>query len=344
MRGWRSPGTAALRRRLAAEAESERTGVPADELLGRLAEDRALLADDGSPSRRRLLAGAGATGLAAAAQLAVGAPRAAAAKATAPRIAIVGGGLSGLRAAHWLWNVKGLRATVHEANPDRLGGRMWSLRGWFDAGQVVEHGGAFINTDHNALRNLVNSLGLGLYEVAGGNQTHGDVYWSDGIYTYAEASDDWAEVWKVFKDTLATAPYPQTRAANTEAGVALDHMTVDEWIDANIPGGTGGRFGSIMRSNSIAEYGLDPWEQSALNLVYLLGGTARTASTPSTAPTSGSPWRGATTRSSPGWPPSSLRARCGWMTPWWPPGATPTGRPRSASAPAGRSPTSSPTG
>jgi monoamine oxidase len=148
---------------------------------------------------------------------------------------------------------------------------MWSLRGWFDAGQVVEHGGAFINTDHNALRNLVNSLGLGLYEVAGGNQTHGDVYWSNGIYTYAEASEDWAAVWRVFKDALAAAPYPQTRAAHTEAGVVLDNMTVDEWIDANIPGGTTGRFGSIMRSNSIAEYGLDPSEQSALNLVYLLG-------------------------------------------------------------------------
>jgi monoamine oxidase len=272
MRGWRSPATAALRRRLAAEERAERTGEPAEELLGALADRRARMARDADgPTRRQLLTGAGVAGVAAAAGVVGGARPAAAAKPTAPHVAVVGAGLSGLRAAHWLWKVKGLRSTVYDANPDRLGGRMWSLRDHFDAGQTVEHGGAFINTDHNALRNLVNSLGLGLYEVGGGNQTYGDVYWADGIYSYAEASQDWSAVWRVFKDALASAPYPQTRAAHTAAGVELDHMTVDEWIDANIPGGTSGRFGAIMRSNSIAEYGLDPSEQSALNLVYLLG-------------------------------------------------------------------------
>jgi monoamine oxidase len=160
---------------------------------------------------------------------------------------------------------------VYEAD-ERIGGRCWTLRDHFASGQIVEHGGAFINTDHNALRNLVNSLGLSLYEVNGGNQSpYGDVYWASGLYTYEQASTDWAAAWRTFKDALAAAPYPQTYFAKTAAGMALDRMTVDQWIDANIAGGTSGRFGAIMRSNSIAEYGLDPGEQSALNLVYLLG-------------------------------------------------------------------------
>jgi monoamine oxidase len=176
-----------------------------------------------------------------------------------------------VRAAHWLWKVKGLRATVYEAS-DRIGGRCWTLRDHFDAGQVAEHGGAFINTDHNAIRNLVNSLNLSLRDVGGGNQPpYGDTYWVDGRYSYEEANADWALAWRAFKDALAAAPYPQTVSSQTAAGRALDAMTVDEWIDQNLPGGLAGRFGRIMRSNAIAEYGLDPGDQSALNLVYLLG-------------------------------------------------------------------------
>ena len=40
-----------------------------------------------------------------------------------------------------------------------------------------------------------------------------------------------------------------------------------------------------MRSNAMAEYGLDPRQQSALNLVYLLGWNAQNSLAPSTAAT-----------------------------------------------------------
>ncbi len=270
MRG-HTTGTTAVRRILRAHAVSEATGIGVDEVLEG--------ACDGPPRRRRvtrrqLLGGAAAAGAGAVATGLGAAPAAAAPGGkSAPSVAVVGAGLAGLRAAHWLWKVKGIRSTVYEADDSRLGGRCWTLRGYFDHGHTVEHGGAFINTDHNAIRNLVNSLGLGLYEVGGGNQPpYGDVYWVDGApYTYDEANEDWGEVWRVFKDALAAAPYPQTAFSRTDAGLALDAMTVDDWIAANIPGGLSGRFGRIMRSNAIAEYGLDPDEQSALNLVYLLG-------------------------------------------------------------------------
>ncbi len=275
----RTSGTRALRRIMGAQQMSERTGVPAGEILARADAARAergadperydaQRAERGTLTRREVLVGGAAT----VGALALGsAAPATAAKPSAPAVVIVGAGLSGLRAAHWLWKVKGIRSTVYEGNT-RVGGRVWTLRDHFAAGQIVEHGGAFINTDHNALRNLVNSLGLGLREVGGGNQPpYGDTYWVDGRYTYEEATADWGQCWRAFKDALAVAPYPQTVTSRTAAGVALDAMTVDEWIDQSIPGGVNGRFGAIMRSNSIAEYGLDPDEQSALNLVYLLG-------------------------------------------------------------------------
>ena len=99
----------------AAHEESERLRMPVDEVLGRSGEaDRR--------TRREVLVGAG--GLAAGAALARS-PAAALAFRIAklqahPRIAIVGGGLAGLRCAHLLWTGRAGdptdRDAVYEAN------------------------------------------------------------------------------------------------------------------------------------------------------------------------------------------------------------------------------------
>lgn len=243
--------TSRLRATLAAHAEADRTGVDVAEILGR-----------GVPRRRLLSAALAAPMLVP--TVAVG--------GRDPSVLIVGAGLAGVRAAHWLYKVKGVRSTIYEGST-RAGGRCYSLRGFFDDGIVVEHGGALINTDHTLVRNLANSLHLSLYESNGGNQEPGgDRYWIDGVdYPYDSANDDWGQVWRAMRDALRDAPYCQTYAYHTTAGQQLDHMTVDEWLEANVPGGLGSRFAKLMRSNAIAEYGLDPDEQSALNLIYLLG-------------------------------------------------------------------------
>ncbi len=258
-----TPLTRQIRRTLAAHARSAQSGTPVEEILGDAAE--------APMSRRTFLRTAGVAGLAGAA-LAFGVRPRTARGAAAPSVVIVGAGLAGVRAAHWLYKVKGIAATVYEGNT-RAGGRCWSLRDYFDDGVVVEHGGQLINTDHNAIRNLVSSLGLSLIEVDGGAyQNRVDRYWIDGAdYPYDAANADWGQVWSAMKDALKAAPFPQTFDSNTPAGVALDNMTVDEWLAANVPGGLSSRFAKLMQSNVIAEYGMDPDRQSALNLVYLLG-------------------------------------------------------------------------
>lgn len=219
-------------------------------------------------SRRRLLGGALAVGAAAAT---AGLPRRAAAAPAAPSIVIVGAGLAGVRAAHWLYKVKGIKAALYEGS-SRVGGRCSSLRGFFDDGVTVEHGGAFINTEHNTVRNLATSLGLNLYVSNGGNQAPGkDKYWIDGAeYLYSTANTDWGQVYQAFKSAGQAAPYPQKYNSHTAAGQALDNQTVDQWLDANIPGGLSSRFAKLMQSNAVAEYGMEPSQQSALNLIYLL--------------------------------------------------------------------------
>lgn len=269
LRANHSPGTAQVRRILAAHREADRTGRPVEEVLGQAAEHAAEQERVG-PSRRAVLG----AGLGAAAVAATGLMRqpAAAAPATAPRVVIVGAGLAGLRAAHWLYKVKGITASLYEGNT-RAGGRCYSLRNYFDDGAVVEHGGAFINTDHNATRNLASTLGLQLDVVSGGNyRGWKDKYWIDGVdYPYDAANADWGQVYQAMRGALTSAPYCQTFDSHTAAGVALDNMTVDEWLAANVPGGLSSRFAKLMQSNVMSEYGLEPDQQSALNLVYLLG-------------------------------------------------------------------------
>src|SRR4029077_12637863 len=87
-------------------------------------------------SRREFLKRAGVTGAAVAVAGPVAFSRPANA-ATAPSIAIVGGGIAGLNAALTLAD-KGVPFTIYEASPDRIGGRMHSDTGYFSNGQVAE--------------------------------------------------------------------------------------------------------------------------------------------------------------------------------------------------------------
>jgi monoamine oxidase len=286
-----TPLTARIGRIIRAHGEADRRGIPVDDVLGEAAAARAEAADPGSttrsgvrPSRRDALRVAGIAGAGAALALAGPAPAFAGGQAKpgpAPSVGIVGAGLAGVRAAHWLWKTKGIASTLFEGSA-RAGGRCYSLRGYFDEGIVVEHGGALINTDHNAIRNLASSLGLSLDVVAGGSyQGWVDKYWIDGAdYPYDDANDDWGQVYQAMKADLAAAPYCQTYDAHTAGGVALDSMTVDDWLAAKVPGGLSSRFAKLMQSNVMAEYGLESHRQSALNLVYLLGWNAQNSLAP----------------------------------------------------------------
>jgi monoamine oxidase len=80
--------------------------------------------------------------------------------ATAPRIAVVGGGLAGLTATYRLKQA-GYVAQLYEARTDRLGGRCWSDT-FPGSNLVYEHGGELIDTGHINIRHLAQELGLDL--------------------------------------------------------------------------------------------------------------------------------------------------------------------------------------
>src|SRR3954453_7006734 len=107
--------------------------------------------------------------------------------ATAPRIAVVGGGLAGLTCAYRLKQA-GYAAQVYEAS-DRVGGRCWSIRGVWAEGQMAEHGGELIDQGHTAIRQLAQQLGLKLDNLLSGEANGTEpFYLFDGRrYPYTQA-------------------------------------------------------------------------------------------------------------------------------------------------------------
>ncbi len=143
----RTPFFAALQRAFTLAAVARRPGAaPLDEL-----------ADPAFPRRRALLAGLAATAL-------PGLPRPALARRDA-RIAVVGGGLAGLVAAHRLVEAGATAVTLYEANT-RTGGRVLSARGVLGEGIVAELGGSFINSEHADMLALAREFGLALEDGA----------------------------------------------------------------------------------------------------------------------------------------------------------------------------------
>ena len=217
-------------------------------------------------SRRRFVQGMAAT-----AAVAATPAWAAAVLQNESRIAIVGGGLAGLACAYAL-HKQGMTVTVYEA-ATRLGGRCLTNRLAF-GGQYVEEGGEFIDSSHQHIRGLANELGLQLddagdaYDLARGEP----IYFIDGApYPAAAVFNDLVAIRNRVLADLAAAPFPTTWNHYTARGYELDHMSITQWMTLYVPGGPASRLGRLLNAAYVNEFGAECAQQSALNLVYLLG-------------------------------------------------------------------------
>jgi monoamine oxidase len=226
-------------------------------------------------SRRELLTRTGAVGAA----VALGGPLALARSARAagaPRIAIVGGGIAGLTAALTLQDA-GVYADVYESS-GRVGGRMHSDwqefgTGYWANGQQAELCGELIDSDHKTILQLAQRFKLPTVDLlqAQPNGTE-DTYWIFGAdYPYAQASIDFKPVHNTLQGQVQAAGYPTLYNSFTPTGQFFDRMTLYDWISNYVPGGHGSRFGALLNAAYNEEYGAETTDQSALNLIYLLG-------------------------------------------------------------------------
>ena len=219
-------------------------------------------------SRRQFLRGAGAAGagLVAAGALGVGSALPAAAKGT-PTIAIVGGGLAGLSCAHLLAK-RGVPSTVYEAREKRLGGRCWTLRGFFENEQTGEHHGQYIDSRHRQLRRLAAELDIDLIDtfeqsfpagdrsflwIDGQDRNPGKVFADFDIF-YERLSADYERIGSYFCHEAG----PRARR--------FDQLTMLEWFEQNLPGGSDSFLGQALGIFMTSFFGLDPQDMSPTNL------------------------------------------------------------------------------
>jgi len=188
---------------------------------------------------------------------------------THPRIVIVGAGCAGLTCAYRLQQA-GLQARVLEAGT-RVGGRMFSLRRVFPEGQLAELGGEFIDTNHTSLLGLAQELSLTLVDlVAADDDLETDFFSFDQRRVPFEemveafrpvAERILADLATLDDDAMITYKHPN----NAEA---LDQLSLAEWLDTR---GATGVMRAVLDVAYVGEYGLDTEEQSALNLLLLIG-------------------------------------------------------------------------
>src|SRR5437773_2790361 len=222
-------------------------------------------------TRRDFLKAAGATAGAAA----LSGPIAAFA-APPPRIAIVGGGIAGLNAALTLQDA-GYSSSVFEAS-SRVGGRMHSdspLLGGatWENNQVSEHCGELIDSGHKTILKLASRFKLATTDLLGAEPNHSDDTYSffGKYYTREQANADFNAVYNAVHKDANAAGYPTTYKIHTDAGIALDRLSVYDWIESRVPGGHKRPMGQLLDVAYNIEYGNVTTQQSSLNLIYLLG-------------------------------------------------------------------------
>jgi monoamine oxidase len=218
--------------------------------------------------RQALVLGAAAT--AACATKARQAPSAAAA---AGPVVIIGGGAAGLTVAYRLAQA-GRRATLYEAQP-RYGGRMLTKRNFTSEGMFCELGGELVDTGHEALISLAKELGVGVQRLVPENAPSADVYDIAGVVHRgrdmidpATGTGAFAKIAAVIardQDSLLTADDEWTPRAR-----ALDAMSLKDYLETLRPL-TEDWVIAALDLAYLGEYGLPAAEQSALNLVDIIG-------------------------------------------------------------------------
>ena len=251
-----------VRQLASVNAEAHRRGVDLERVIDQRRQ-KAL-------TRRRFLGTAAKASLLTALGGANGFVRPAAAGASAS-IAIVGGGLAGLTCA-WRLRRAGLRATIYEAS-GHLGGRCQTRRNYFEDGQIAERGGELIDTGHVALQRLAGELGLLLDDLLAAEPpgTEPFYYFQGKSYSFDEATRDFQQIDRALRADVTAAGYPTLYNHYTPRGRELDRTSIVDYLSQIVPGGVNSPLGQLLDVAYNIEYGAETNEQSALNLLYLLG-------------------------------------------------------------------------
>lgn len=180
-------------------------------------------------------------------------------------VAVVGAGIAGLHCAMRLREAD-VDVTVYDMQ-NRVGGRMFTGRGLFAEDQICELGGELIDSNHATLFALAEELEIDLddrLEDADGVAL--DTYYIDGEIVPDELIlEQFQAVAGVMADDALAADEDE------EAYAALDETSLDAYFQEKVPVAEYPELHAILQVAYRGEFGLENDQQSALNMLYLIG-------------------------------------------------------------------------
>lgn len=182
----------------------------------------------------------------------------------AARVVVVGAGLAGLHCAYRLMQA-GVSATVYEA-ATRVGGRTFTARGEFPDGQIAELGGELIDSNHTTMHALAAEFGIELDDRFADQAATAEVWWVAGARVPEET------VVEQFS-AVAGRMLADLEAADGDEDLlaALDATSLADYLDEVTPPADYPELHALLTSAYRGEFGRETNEQSALNLIYLIG-------------------------------------------------------------------------
>lgn len=186
-----------------------------------------------------------------------------------PRVVVVGAGLAGLSCAYRLHQA-GITADLYEAHPTRVGGRCWTARE-FAEGQIGEHGGEFIDSDHAHIQRLARELDLKLDDLSDRSGGHSLLYVDGRIRSQRAGYRGYGATLRKLQDVARRTGY--ARSYSNASARAFDRRSAGRWIARNVPASRP-RLRELMREYLSEEFGLDAGRLTATDLLYLTEGPA----------------------------------------------------------------------
>jgi len=189
------------------------------------------------------------------------------------RIAIVGGGTSGLVVA-WRLAGAGIASDIYESS-GRTGGRMFTLRNFTPEGQFCELGGELVDSNHAALIALCGELGIAIQRLRAEGDASSDLYDIGGKqYVVGDLLDPQSQT-GAFIPVAARIAADQAALLDadenwTDRAHKLDAMPLSTYLES-LATSTDRWVIDLLALAYHAEYGIPLDQQSSLNLVDFIG-------------------------------------------------------------------------
>jgi len=183
-----------------------------------------------------------------------------------PKILIVGAGMAGLAAAHHLRRA-GLDPLIIEGS-SRVSGRILTVKNSFP-GLSTELGAEFIDSGHDDMRHLARQFNLPLDDVESPSE-HGlkKVFYFNGRrFTEREIMDAFEPVANRIAADYDAIELDDYQTFN-DLGAELDNLNIPDYLDRV---GARGWLKELLTVAYTTEFGLEADQQSAVNLLYLIG-------------------------------------------------------------------------